>query len=149
MASTAVRQDRVTTRLAELDAIRDVYTGAADRLATGWTQGRWRSSEGVCLVGAIRLQARGQLSARALDVLWHARYDDTVDVGWVPPREVRLARVRDLTRWNDARDRTVQDVLGLLATADRYARDEMVRLRDELGLVVSGRRERPTTRPAA
>jgi len=69
--------------------------------------------------------------------------------GWVPPREIRLARVRDLTRWNDARDRTVQDVLGLLATADRYARDEMVRLRDELGLVVSGRRERPTTRPAA
>jgi hypothetical protein len=149
MASTAVRHDRVTTRLAELDAIRDVYTAAADRLATGWTQGRWRSSEGVCLVGAIRLQARGQLSARALDVLWHARHDDAVDVGWVPPREIRLARMRDLTRWNDARDRTLQDVLGLLATADRYAGDEMVRLREELGLVVSAPRARPTSRPAA
>jgi hypothetical protein len=149
MASTAVTHDRVTVRLAELDSIRDVLSAAADRLSTGWTQGRWRSSEGMCLVGAIRLQARGQLSARALDVVWHARHDDLVDVGWVPPPEVRLARVRDLTHWNDAPDRTAEDVLALLEAADRCAAAEMARLRARLGLAVRARRARQTTRPEA
>ena len=145
MATSAVAHDRVTVRLAELDSIRDVLGAAADRLATGWTQGRWRSSEGLCLVGAIRLHARGQLSARALDVIWHARHDDHVDVGWVPPPEVRLARVRDLTHWNDAPDRRLADVLALLEAADGCAAAEMERLRARQGLEVRPHRRLAST----
>jgi hypothetical protein len=139
MATSAVTYERVTVRLAELDSIRHVLGAVEERLTSGWTQGRWRSSDGLCLVGAIRLVARGQLCARALDLVWHARHDDLVDVGWVPPPEVRLARVRDLTHWNDAPERTLEDVLALLEAADRCATAEMERLRARHGLAVGAR----------
>ena len=83
----------------------------------------------TCLVGAV-LHAAWQQSSRpehaypAIDALWQALYG-TGDpagggpaggdpVGPVCPPPVRMARVRDLTAWNDARDRTKDDVLRLL-----------------------------------
>lgn len=139
MATESAQYDRITTRLAELDAIRTVLSSAADRLEAGWTQGRWRDVDGVCLVSAIRLSGRGQVGVRSLDLVWHALYDASV-LSWTAPASVRSARVRDLTRWNDRRGRTVAEVAGLLTAADRLVLAEADRLRGELGL--SARRAR-------
>ena len=78
----------------------------------------------ACLVGAV-LHAAWQQSSRpehanpAIDALWHALYGggDTAGggpVGPVCPPPVRMARVRDLSAWNDERGRTRDNVLHLL-----------------------------------
>jgi hypothetical protein len=78
----------------------------------------------ACLVGAV-LHAAWQQSPRpeyanpAIDALWHTLYEpagppgaDPVGPASSPP--LRAARVRDLTTWNDRRNRTRDEVLGLL-----------------------------------
>jgi hypothetical protein len=88
----------------------------------------------ACLVGAV-VHAAGQrhsttdplAAAPALDVLWDAwqesrgQGDGPGVAGRAAPREVRMARVRDLTRWNDQPGRTRDDVLGLLDVATSRA----------------------------
>jgi hypothetical protein len=148
VSSHAARYDRLTARVAELHAIKSRLSDAASLLEQGWVQDRWRDREGACLVGAIRTGGRGQLTERSLDLLWHALHDDPRDLRWVPPPEVRLARVRDLTRWNDRAGRRVEEVLALLGAADRLAAAEADRLRAELGLVAPRSRPAPVSRPA-
>jgi hypothetical protein len=78
----------------------------------------------ACLVGAV-MHAAWQQSPRpehaypAIDALWRTLLGggDTAGaepVGPLSSPPVRLARVRDLTTWNDRRYRTKDDVLGLL-----------------------------------
>jgi len=77
-----------------------------------------------CVVGAV-LHAAWQQSPRpehanpAIDALWLNLFQpagpaSTEPVGPVSSPPVRVARVRDLTTWNDRRDRTRDDVLQLL-----------------------------------
>jgi hypothetical protein len=46
-----------------------------------------------------------------------------------PPPQVRVAQVRDLTRWNDTPGRTLADVLALLHATRAAAEAEAGRLR--------------------
>jgi hypothetical protein len=84
---------------------------------------------GACLVGAV-VHATGQGDAEAglleagsaLDVLWDAWQESrgmggAGVAGRAAPPDVRAARVRDLTRWNDQPGRTREEVLGLLDLA--------------------------------
>ncbi|MFI7600492.1 hypothetical protein [Actinoplanes sp. NPDC049681] len=101
-------------------------------LAQGWIQNRWFVSgpaPAACLVGAVVHAARqggpGDPAVKAgpaLDYLWDA-WQESRGLGgagiaaWAAPRELRMARVRDLTRWNDQRGRTREEVLGLVDLA--------------------------------
>jgi len=83
----------------------------------------------ACLVGAViyAAQQRGsgdQLvnAGPALDYLWDAWQESrglggTGVAGRAAPRELRMARVRDLSRWNDQPGRTPEEVLGLVDLA--------------------------------
>ncbi|MEV8510365.1 hypothetical protein AB0368_36810 [Actinoplanes sp. NPDC051475] len=101
-------------------------------IAQGWVQERWfvrRPTPAACLVGAVVHAARQGGSGDpvvsagpALDYLWDA-WQESRGLGgsgiaaWAAPRELRLARVRDLTRWNDQPGRTRDEVLGLVDLA--------------------------------
>jgi hypothetical protein len=78
----------------------------------------------ACLVGAV-MQAAWQQSPRperaypAIDALWHTLLSGgdpagAEPVGLLCSPPVRVARVRDLTTWNDRPYRTRQEVLDLL-----------------------------------
>ena len=123
-------QDRVSARLAELSMIQTVLADAQEVLGAGWAQGTWATYDGVCLVTSVRdAGGGGQRTARALDLVWHTLYRDEVGIRWVAPPDVRLARVRDLARWNDRAERRLPDVLALLAEAVVVAGRERVRVR--------------------
>ena len=118
-----------SARLAELSTIQMVLADAQERLGAGWAQGTWATNDGVCLVTSVRdAGGGGQRTARALDLVWHTLHDDEAGVRWVAPPDVRLARVRDLARWNDRAERRLPDVLDLLAEAV-WSRREGVRIR--------------------
>ncbi|HSZ31380.1 MAG TPA: hypothetical protein VK784_16675, partial [Pseudonocardiaceae bacterium] len=53
------------------------------------------------------------------DALWASRGQPTLSVGLppVPSPEVRRARVRTLTQWNDRADRTQEEVLAMVDRA--------------------------------
>jgi hypothetical protein len=78
----------------------------------------------ACLVGAVlhaawRQSPRPEYANPAIDALWHTLYEPAGPavadpVGPVSSPPVRAARVRDLTTWNDRRNRTRDDVLRLL-----------------------------------
>jgi hypothetical protein len=83
---------------------------------------------GACLVGAVvqAAQQRHPGDARAevdgvgpvVDVLWDALQESRGlggpgVAGRAAAPAIRVARIRDLTRWNDQRGRTRSDVLGL------------------------------------
>ena len=147
-----VRRDRVSRRLAELDGIRALLVRAEARVEHGWVQQAWLSYvdplgvprvttatvlppgvgqlAGVCLVSSVRLSGDGQQVDRALDLVWHTLHE-TDGAGWAAPPDVRLARVRDLARWNDQPGRTADEVIGLLAATEVTATGEMARLRSE------------------
>src|SRR3954451_18151218 len=87
---------------------------------------------GACLVCAVvhsvRLRHPGDARAEvngvgpAIDVLWDALQESRGlgsrgVAGRVAPPAVRAARVRDLTRWNDQRGRSLGEVLDLLDLA--------------------------------
>jgi hypothetical protein len=77
----------------------------------------------ACLVGAV-IHAAWQQSSRpehaypALDALWHTLLGGDIaggdPVGPLCSPSVRLARVRDLTNWNDRHYRSKEQVLELL-----------------------------------
>lgn len=144
--------DRASAQRAELRCVRTVLAGAAGVVADGWIQHGWfayrdeqghrqlvdafnldrlagRRPIGACLVGAV-VQAGGGLPAahsqpvhRALDLTWQALSGDGSDR--CPAPALRVARVRELTAWNDRPRRSVDDVLGLLAAADQRAAERL------------------------
>jgi hypothetical protein len=62
--------------------------------------------------------ATSQLVQRTLDLTWHTLHESARrPVQWCPAPEIRLAHLRDLTRWNDHPRRTSGEVRGLLAAA--------------------------------
>ncbi|HET7431227.1 MAG TPA: hypothetical protein VFJ89_06955 [Nocardioides sp.] len=144
------RCDALSARLAELHAIGDVLTRAADLVGRGWVQGGWFSVAtpggevaltaydvrmvrdhpvtGACLVGSLvhaaggPEQARSQLVQRTLDLTWHALRDDGEQPAVLcPSPPVRALRLLDLTRWNDAPARTCGDVVDLLTSTRSLA----------------------------
>jgi len=154
------RERRTEARLQELDDLQRLLSSARDVVERGWIQHAWfaylddhgrmrkassaaamdvqgRPLVAACLVGAVVSAAGGphavhsQPVQRALDVVWHAlAADEGQPVTWCPAPDVRMARVRDLTSWNDAPARTSVEVAGLLLTAERVAVHESVRVRE-------------------
>ncbi|HEV2885313.1 MAG TPA: hypothetical protein VGX49_00245 [Jatrophihabitans sp.] len=148
------RHDRISAQLAELQCIRTLLADAGTVVAGGWIQHGWfayqdergrehlvgahnlqlitgRQLTGACLVGAI-VHAGGGLPAartqpvqRALDLTWQALYGVHQPVGFCPAPAVRVARVRDLTSWNDRPRRTAHDVTALLGAADGVAAGQL------------------------
>lgn len=145
------QQDRLSAQLAELHLIRLLLDEAISVVSHGWVQHSWfavidqrgqrmkvtaqnihvvtgRPVSGACLVGAIVHAGGGpsaahtQLVQRTLDLTWHALYEDeSQPVQWCPASAVRMAHVRDLTRWNDRLERTAPQVTALLHSAVRTA----------------------------
>jgi hypothetical protein len=140
------RRDAVGVRLAELDAIAGLLSEAADVVCSGWVQNAWFAVAtpqgerlltaeqvkqvyvypvtGACLAGSVVLAAGGpeqastQLVQRTLDLTWHAlREDPEPPAVLCPSPPVRMMRLRDLTRWNDAPGRARADVTDLLMSA--------------------------------
>jgi hypothetical protein len=117
-------------RLAEVCTVLDT---AREIVEQGWTQGAWFVDDGptvrACLVGAVVRasdEAKGDAAGPTIDVLWDAWQETRGHggpglAGPVPAPPVRLARVRDLTRWNDQPGRTRDEVLHLVDLASSRA----------------------------
>jgi hypothetical protein len=130
--------------LAQLNGQLAVLEGARAELGTGWVQGAWWSVtsadddrrpvtggaggrpahiDGACLVGALARGGpyAGQAVDAVYDALWASRGQaPQATPGRLPPvpaPEVRLARVRMLTRWNDQAGRTQEEVLAVVDRA--------------------------------
>jgi hypothetical protein len=131
--------------LAQLNGQLAVLEGARAELEAGWVQGGWWSVtsadgdrqlvtgdaggspahiDGACLVGA--LARGGPYAGRAVDAVYDALWASRGQAaarpapGGLPPvpaPEVRLARVRMLTRWNDQAERTQEEVLAVVDRA--------------------------------
>jgi hypothetical protein len=153
------RRDQASARLAELHNMKDLLTSAVAMVSNGWVQHGWFSVAdeqgqarrvdahhlhllndapvaGGCLVGAVVHAAggpatvRSQLVQRTLDLLWHALHEDARQpVRWCPAPSIRMAHVRDLTRWNDAPRRTAEQAVALLVSAVAVAECEVERVR--------------------
>ena len=94
------------------------------------TRPRAAQVDGVCLVGAL-VHAGSRLPGAASDVgraadavydaLWASRSQPGGPLPWglppVPPPDVRQARVRTLTQWNDRAGRTQAEVLTVVDRA--------------------------------
>jgi hypothetical protein len=104
-------------------------TDGAPRLVTGYAAagGNPDHVDGVCLVGALvragsRLPDAASDVGRAVDAvydaLWASRgQPDAPRTGGlppVPPPDVRLARVRAVTQWNDRAGRTRAEVMAVV-----------------------------------
>ncbi|MGN7190551.1 hypothetical protein [Curtobacterium sp. MCBA15_004] len=154
----AARDRRLAAHVQELGELQRLLTDARGVVERGWVQHAWftyldehgrqrtassaaateaqgRPLVGACLVGAVVSAAGGpqavhtQPVQRALDLVWHAlAADEGRPVLWTPAPDVRTARVRDLTRWNDGPDRTQEQVASLLLTAERVAVHESARV---------------------
>jgi hypothetical protein len=103
----------------------------------GWLQNGWTAPQSVgpagggavsaCVVGAVAVAVRDRDpradlavdTAPALAFVWDAVFAGPGGnaVGRAEPRGVRLARMRDLARWNDQRGRTRDDVVAVLDRA--------------------------------
>jgi hypothetical protein len=155
---TAWLRRRLELQLAELGQLQELLGDARAVVDRGWVQHAWfaymddrgqvrrassaaamdvagRPLVGACLVGSVVYAAGGphavhsQPVQRALDLVWHAlAVDEGSPVLWCPAPDIRMARVRDLTGWNDAGGRNAADVAGLLLTAERVAIAESDRL---------------------
>lgn len=121
-----------------------VLEGARAELEAGWVQGGWWSVtsadgsqplvtgdsggspahvDGSCLVGALARAGPdvGRAVDAVYDALWASRGQAAQarpgELPPVPSPEVRLARVRTLTQWNDQAERTREEVLALVDRA--------------------------------
>ena len=125
--------DRPAEVLAVLEAARDV-------VQAGWVQNRWTASSmpgrmsaagdgtdgsvRACVVAAVALavRARNPRADLALDTgpalayVWDEVFGGHV-AGRSAPHDVRVARMRELARWNDERGRTRDDVVTALDRA--------------------------------
>jgi hypothetical protein len=121
-----------------------VLEGARAELEAGWVQGGWWTVsardgrprlvtgypaagnspghvDGACVVGAL-VRAGGPDAGRAVDAVYDALWASRGQPGPgglppVPSPEVRLARVRTLTQWNDRPGRTHDEVLAVVDQA--------------------------------
>ncbi|MBT2502078.1 hypothetical protein [Curtobacterium sp. ISL-83] len=155
----AAQARRTVARLHELDDLGHLLSEARVVIEGGWIQHAWfayvddrgrvrkassaatldvqgRPLVGACLVGAVVYAAGGphavhsQRVQRALDLVWHAlASDEGQPVLWCPAPDIRMGRVRDLTSWNDAPDRSGREVASLLLTAERVSVQESERVR--------------------
>jgi len=118
-----------------------VLEGARAELEAGWVQGSWWSAttggdpdhvDGVCLVGALiragtsrnsepggnsttdENAATGRAVDAVYDALWASRGQPAPARQLVPSPQVRLARVRMLTQWNDRPGRTKAEVMTVI-----------------------------------
>jgi len=112
-----------------------VLEGARAELEAGWVQGSWWTVtaggdpahvDGVCLVGAlVRAGTRrnsgtsenastGRAVDAVYDALWASRGQPALTPQLVPSPQVRLARVRTLTQWNDHPGRTKAEVMTVI-----------------------------------
>jgi hypothetical protein len=132
--------------LAQLNGQLAVLEGARAELEAGWVQGGWWSVtsadgdhrlatgdaggspahvDGACLVGALARAGSSSDVGRAVDAVYDALWAFRGQPGAppdgglppVPAPEIRLARVRTLTRWNDQAERTQAEVLNLVDRA--------------------------------
>ena len=130
--------------LAQLNGQLAVLEGARAELEVGWVQGGWWSVssadgghrlvtgdaggspahvDGSCLVGALARAGSSSYVGRAVDAvydaLWASRGQPPLSGGLppVPSPEVRQARVRTLTQWNDRAERTQEEVLAMVDRA--------------------------------
>ena len=175
-----LRTDVLTARLGELQAIQAVLRQATEVVTQGWVQNAWfvvttpggdaravaahevgRAVDlpvvGACLVGGIveagggPAAARSQLVSRSLDLTWHTLHEDPRQpVRWCPGPDVRTGHLQDLTRWNDAPDRTHGEVVGLLLAAQHTVDSQRDLCRDELaglGLTSAACARSATARP--
>jgi hypothetical protein len=130
--------------LAQLNGQLAVLEGARAELEAGWVQGGWWSVtsadgdrqlvtgdgggcpahiDGACLVGA--LAQGGPYAGRAVDAVYDALWASRGQASQaapcglppVPAPEIRLARVRMLTQWNDRAERTQEEVLAVVDRA--------------------------------
>jgi hypothetical protein len=154
------RCDALSSRLAELHAMRELLAQAAQLVEQGWVQDAWFTVgtprgevavaaydlrlvdtypvTGACLAGAIVHAGGGpasvgsQLTQRTLDLTWQALLDDDEpQAALCPSPQVRTMRLLDLTRWNDTRGRTQVEVVGLLGSARRLAAEHSAPYRAE------------------
>ncbi|PZF15454.1 hypothetical protein DEJ33_01345 [Curtobacterium sp. MCPF17_047] len=155
---TAAQLRRLDADLVELSDLQRVLSDARAVVDRGWIQHAWfayvddrgrtrtassaaatevagRPLVGACLVGAVVDAAGGphavhsQPVQRSLDLVWHAlAAAEGSPVTWCPAPDIRMGRVRDLTRWNDSAGRTAEQVSGLLLTAERVALQESDRV---------------------
>lgn len=139
-------QDRRSAQRAELRTICAILDEAEAIVRASWVQHAWfsyrderdsiavatardlrrmagRPVSGACMVGAI-VQAGGGIPAvgsqpvqRTLDLLWHTLAERNRPVQWCPAPSVRMARLRELTWWNDCPERNRDNVLTLLGAA--------------------------------
>jgi len=117
-----------------------VLEAARDHVEAGWVQNRWTvsaapgrtsaagdGSDGsvrACVVAAVALavRARNPRADLALDTgpalayVWDEVFGGHV-AGRSAPHDVRVARMRELARWNDERGRTRDDVVTALDRA--------------------------------
>jgi hypothetical protein len=144
------QQDALSAQLAELHAIRVLLGRAAEVVGAGWVQGAWftvatpngtravtaydlpvlghRPVTGACLVGSVVEAAggpamvRSQLVQRTLDLVWHTLHEDPErPVRWCPGPRMRMMGLLELTSWNDAPERTQDEVVELLKDGQRTA----------------------------
>ena len=130
--------DRPAAVLADLQHAREI-------VAAGWVQNRWTAPAAApapvtarvdapadptaraCLVAAVALAARAHdpradlavATGPALAHVWDAVHDDARlrAGGRAAPHAVRVARMRELARWNDEPGRTRADVVAALDRA--------------------------------
>jgi hypothetical protein len=150
------RLDTLSTQLAGLHAIDDLLDASVEVVQHGWIQNAWfrvtapqgarsvtgpgfraavkHPVTGACLVGSV-VDAAGGLETvrsmrvqRTLDLLWHTlREQPDRAVRWCPGPNLRMMHTMDLTHWNDAPERTRDDVVQLLRAAHHTAENERER----------------------
>ena len=132
--------------LAQLNGQLAVLEGARAELEAGWVQGGWWSVtsadggqrlatgdaggspahvDGACLVGALARAGSSPDVGRAVDAVYDALWASRGQApqpgpGGLPPvpaPEIRQARVRTLTQWNDQAGRTREEVLAMVDRA--------------------------------
>ena len=103
-----------------------VLQHARSIVEAGWVQNRWTGdgTTRACLVGAVALAVRSRNpradlavdTAPAVAFVWDAVFGGGA-AGRSAPHHVRVQRMRELARWNDARDRTPAEVVAVLDRA--------------------------------
>src|SRR4051794_15988697 len=153
------RLDALSAQLADLHAVEELLGRAAGVAGAGWVQGAWFAVEtsdgprsltaydvglvddlpvvGACLVGAVVHAAggpatvRSQLVQRSLELTRQVLREPERSVRWCPGPNLRAMTVLELTHWNDAPERTQDEVVCLLVAAEHSASAQRDRCRAE------------------
>ena len=110
--------------------VRDLLVSMKSELSKGWTQGELENDEGVCLFGALVISGdvvntwgtcgsnnvKGRSDNPYVAGPMYRIHDDTKEaeaLGYIAT-EVGVKSIRDLALWNDAKGRTVDDVINAI-----------------------------------